>query len=84
MAALAGTTLAWRGTVLDRVWILNKAAYRQLSSAGKSVGALFFTLKRHSRDCRYGLVQAPSLGMGIGCRHHLSAGYGRLRQPRKG
>jgi hypothetical protein len=44
MAALVGTTLAWRSTVLDRVWILNKAAYRQLSPAGKSVGALFFLL----------------------------------------
>jgi hypothetical protein len=44
MAALAGTTLLWRGTVLDRVCALNKPAYRQLSPAGSSAGALFFLL----------------------------------------
>jgi hypothetical protein len=44
MAALAGTTLLWRGTVLDRVWILNQAAYRQLFPLGRSIGLLFFLL----------------------------------------
>lgn len=44
MAALAGTTLVWPGTSLDRVWALNKGAHTQLSSAGRSVGSLFFLL----------------------------------------
>ena len=44
MAALAGTTLVWRGTVLDKVWVLNQSAYKQLSPAGRSVGVLFLLL----------------------------------------
>ncbi len=44
MAALAGTTLVWPGTALDKVWALNKAAYRQLSPAGRSIGGLFLLL----------------------------------------
>lgn len=44
MAALAGATLLWRGTVLDRAWALNQPAYQQLSSAGGSVGYLFLLL----------------------------------------
>jgi hypothetical protein len=38
MACLAGTTLVWRGTVLDRMWALNAPAYRQLAPLGKTVG----------------------------------------------
>jgi hypothetical protein len=41
MAALAGSTLTWRGTVLDKAWVLNEPAYRQLSSVGRFVGILF-------------------------------------------
>lgn len=44
MAALAGTTLVWRGTALDKVWVLNQSAYKQLFSAGRSVGVLFLLL----------------------------------------
>ena len=83
MAALAGTTLLWPGTVLDRVWALNKPAYRQLSPAGSSVGALFFA-ERDTRDCFCRLVQTPSLGMAIGSRRHFHAGCRRLDYPSKG
>ncbi|MGB2897840.1 MAG: hypothetical protein WBB89_01150 [Candidatus Acidiferrum sp.] len=38
MACLAGTTLVWRGTVLDRMWALNAPAYRQLAPLGKTGG----------------------------------------------
>lgn len=44
MAALAGTTLAWRGTVLDRIWELNPRAYSQLAPLGKAIGVAFLTL----------------------------------------
>ena len=48
MAGLAATTLLWRGTVLDRAWMLNPAAYRQLSPLGTKVGILFLILSAAS------------------------------------
>jgi len=44
MAGLAGTTLRWRRTVLDRAWTLNPTAYRQLSPLGSKIGILFLFL----------------------------------------
>lgn len=44
MAALAGTTLVWRGTPLDKIWVLNAPAYRQLAHWGSMVGFLFLLL----------------------------------------
>jgi hypothetical protein len=44
MASLAGTTLIWRGTLLDHMWVLNTPAYRQLAPLGKTVGVLFLLL----------------------------------------
>jgi hypothetical protein len=44
MAGLAGTTLLWHGTVLDRAWTLNPTAYQQLSPLGSKVGILFLIL----------------------------------------
>lgn len=40
MAALAGTTLTWPGTALDRIWALNPRAYRQLAPFGSKAGVL--------------------------------------------
>jgi hypothetical protein len=37
MASLAGVTLIWRGTILDRMWAINAPAYRQLAPFGKTV-----------------------------------------------
>ncbi|MGB2676140.1 MAG: hypothetical protein WAN12_03555 [Candidatus Acidiferrum sp.] len=44
MAALARATLLWRGTFLDPIWTLNRAAYRQLEPLGGKVGFLFLLL----------------------------------------
>jgi hypothetical protein len=44
MAGLAGTTLMWRGTFLDRIWALNPIAYAQLAPLGRIVGAAFLLL----------------------------------------
>src|SRR5258708_8018724 len=38
MASLAGVTLIWRGTILDRMWAINVPAYRRLAPFGKTVG----------------------------------------------
>jgi hypothetical protein len=44
MASLAGTTLVWRGTVLDRMWTLNPRAYSDLAPLGQPMGLLFLSL----------------------------------------
>lgn len=44
MSALAGVTLLWRGTVLERVWALNPVAYRQLTLFGRWIGGMFLLL----------------------------------------
>jgi hypothetical protein len=44
MASLAGTTLVWHGTSLDRIWALNRRAYEQLAPFGKAVGIPFLLL----------------------------------------
>ena len=44
MASLAGATLVWPRTVLDRLWILNPRAYNQLSPLGKTAGIAFLSL----------------------------------------
>ncbi len=44
MAALAGTTLVWQGTTLDRLWILNPRAYKELAPHEKAVGIPFLLL----------------------------------------
>ena len=44
MAALAGTTLVFPGTILDKVWALNPRAYRQRAPAGRIAGMRFLLL----------------------------------------
>jgi hypothetical protein len=63
MAGLAGTTLLWRGTVLDRAWTLNPTAYRQLSPLGSEIGILFL------------LLSAALLVSGIGWFRHRLWGW---------
>ena len=44
MAALAGVSLVWRGTPLDKIWVLNQQAYAVLSPLASLVGPLFLFL----------------------------------------
>ena len=44
MSEIAGMTLVWRGTTLERVWALNPTAYRQLVPLAGIVGPLFLLL----------------------------------------
>jgi hypothetical protein len=44
MASLAGTTLLWRGTLLDRIWVLNLRAYNQLAPLNRAIGIPFLVL----------------------------------------
>jgi hypothetical protein len=44
MAALAGTTLLWRGTPLDRIWVLNLRAYNPLAPLGRAIEISFLVL----------------------------------------
>lgn len=43
-ALLAGTSLAWQGTPLDKIWVLNMKAQRQLAPIGKQAGIGFLIL----------------------------------------
>jgi hypothetical protein len=44
MVSLAGTTLLWQGTVLDRIWLLNSTAHKQLLQFGRAAGIAFLLL----------------------------------------
>lgn len=44
MASIAGTTLTWPGTFLDRLWVLNPTAHNQLSIFAKPAGVIFLLL----------------------------------------
>jgi hypothetical protein len=44
MASLAGTTLLWRGTGLDRIWRLNPRGWQQLAPLGNAAGIFFVLL----------------------------------------
>jgi hypothetical protein len=43
-ALLAGVSLVWSGTALDRMWNLNPRAYQKLAPFGKIVGVPFLFL----------------------------------------
>jgi hypothetical protein len=65
MAALAGITLLWPGMFLDRVWALNQPAYKQLSPAGTSVGALFLLLSATLAAAAVGWFKCRLWGWGL-------------------
>lgn len=62
MAALAGTTLVWRGTVLDRIWALNPLAYKQLAPLGRTIGIPFLLLSAALAAAGAGWLRRRSWG----------------------
>jgi hypothetical protein len=44
MASIAGTTLTWPGTFLDRLWVLNPTGHQQIATFAKPAGILFLLL----------------------------------------
>jgi hypothetical protein len=44
MTSLAGMTLVWPGTTLDRMWALNPRAYKELAPLGKTIGIPFLLI----------------------------------------
>lgn len=44
MASVAAISLLWPGTALDRLWVLNPRAYRQLGPLGATIGIPFLLL----------------------------------------
>ncbi len=78
MAALAGTTLVFPGTILDRAWRLNPVAYAQLAPLGVPVGIAFLVAGGSSGGGRDRLVAPSPLGMDTGSGHHCHSGTGRL------
>lgn len=65
MASLAGTTLLWQGSVLDRMWALNPTAYKQLAPFARAAGILFLTLSAALAVAGTGWFRRRSWGWGL-------------------
>ena len=79
MAGLAAITLLWRGTPLDRLWVLNQMAYKRLVPMGRAVGILFLLLSGALTTAGIGVVPTPPLGMETRSCNHRHAGCGGSR-----
>lgn len=66
MAALAGTTLVWPGTAMDRMWSLNPTAYQQLAPFGTLAGVLFLALSAALAVAGVGWFMRRKWGWGLG------------------
>jgi hypothetical protein len=65
MSGLAGTTLVWQGTTLDRMWALNPAAYRKLAPLGGTVSPLFLLLSATMAIASVGWFKRCFWGWGL-------------------
>lgn len=66
MAAYAGLTLLWPGTVLDRLWILNASARLQLLLMGRAIGILFLILSAALAAAGIGWAKRRAWGWTLG------------------
>jgi len=62
MAALAGITLVWPGTALDRIWLLNPKAHLQLAPLGPRIGFGFLLLSMALGTAAVGWFQKKKWG----------------------
>jgi hypothetical protein len=65
MSGLAGMTLVWRGTTLDRMWALNPTAYRKLAPLGGAVGPLVLLLSATMAFASVGWFRRRFWGWGL-------------------
>lgn len=66
MAAYAGVTLLWPGTVLDELWKLNPIAHAQLLPMGRPGGILFLALSATLATAGIGWAKRRSWGWTLG------------------
>jgi hypothetical protein len=65
MSGLAGITLVWRETTLDRMWALNPTAYRKLVPLGGIVCPLFLLLSATMAIASVGWFKRRFWGWGL-------------------
>jgi hypothetical protein len=65
MSGLAGMTLVWRGTALERMWALNPTAYQQLVPLAGIVGPLFLILSATMAIASVGWFKRRFWGWGL-------------------
>jgi hypothetical protein len=65
MGLLAGTTMIFPGTVLDRAWRLNPVAYAQLAPLGPPVGIVFLLLAAVLAVAAIGWLRRRRWGWGL-------------------
>ena len=65
MAGLAAITLLWRGTPLDRMWVLNQMAHKRLVPMGRVVGILFLLLSGALTTAGIGWFRHRPWGWGL-------------------
>jgi hypothetical protein len=65
MSGLAGMTLVWRETALERMWALNPTAYQQLVPLAGIVGPMFFLLSATMAIASVGWFKRRFWGWGL-------------------
>src|SRR2546428_11818377 len=77
MASLAGVTLIWRGTILDRMWAINAPANRRLAPFGKTVGIALLLLGATLVGAATGWFGHRLWGWRLGGSQSRNGGFGK-------